>query len=261
VVTIGYSDNDELKTCTDTTLIPLTWETVSTFDNGQNWSNSSKVFHTDNFLSCPFGRLQNGNRAFDFLRANDGTYYFVAGDWASDGGAGGLHLFSSSSSSVIVNNTGSGTPTNFVWREWCPGFLDAPDGSAPDAGPATNWSPPGVPCPSGALATHQSYLLPTLVSDGTDRVGLLFYQGPNISLIRPVFEENLTPRLPSGSWQGITLAGSLSSPSGSVLLQHLSAVSSSPQAAEGCTAPGSFYAFFLTADGTTPTLRSTSIIP
>lgn len=51
-----------------------------------NWTSTSLAFHAANdFLSCPFGAVKNGLRAFDFMRAQDGTYYFAVPGWTKTG--------------------------------------------------------------------------------------------------------------------------------------------------------------------------------
>jgi hypothetical protein len=56
VVSIGYSNNDQLASCPSTALISMAWGTVTSYDNGQNWTPTSVAYHTTTFSLVHSGR-------------------------------------------------------------------------------------------------------------------------------------------------------------------------------------------------------------
>jgi hypothetical protein len=245
VVSIGYSNNDSLVACPSTTMKHMAWGSVSSYDNGVGWTATSVAYHTDNFLFCPFGSVQNSIRAFDFIRSQDGNYYLAVADWNSGGTTATMHLFMNEGSSAALLAFPS---DSHVWREFCPGVQDTPDGGPMTGAPAGNWTRPGTLCTNTPppFATDGALMFPTLASDGQNRVALLHYKASSTSNFHPVWADNITPRTSSSTFAVLDPLGSNVSSPGSHLGTHCAMTawsSQSPDAgrADSCSATGDFY--------------------
>ena len=251
IVSIGYSNNDQLQTCPSKSLISMAWGSVVSFNNGIDWSNTSVAYHTDHFLSCPFGSIQNGIRAFDYIRSQDGNYYLGVADWNGTGTVATFHLFM---------NEGGATPVlgfpsdSHVWREFCPAYQDTPDGGPITGAPAGNWTRPGTLCTQAPppFATYADIMLPALASDGQSRISFLYLGGSDALNVHPIFHGGITPRVASTGFEVVDPLGSNSSrPGGSIFLDQCAMTAWNAQTASSCGVPGDFYPIWVFAQGST----------
>ena len=251
IVTVGYSDNDEMVACPSVSTMNITWGTVTWSTQLSQWGNTSKVYRSGAFVSCPFGSVQNGIHSFDFLRAPDGTYYFAIAD---TGSPSTLHLFASG---------GSGTPVyggpQFVWREFCPGYQDTPDGGPIPGGPASTWTRPGVSCPTGPFFVANALMFPTLVADGMNRVGLLDYALSSASSVVPTFWGGVSPRVATASWTAPTPVGNTFGASGTNLLNHTAMTTGTVPSASTCGASAGFFPIWVQISGSSSFLQTAAI--
>jgi len=79
-VTVMYSNSDHIfDDCSSDKQIR--WFTVTSFNDGVDWTASHEIYDTDSFDWCSFsGASQNGLRAFGFVRDPGGTYWAAVHD-------------------------------------------------------------------------------------------------------------------------------------------------------------------------------------
>jgi hypothetical protein len=240
VVSVGYSNNDSLVTCPSTTMKSMAWGSVTSHNNGVDWDATSVAYHTDNFLFCPFGSVQNSIRAFDYIRAQDGSFYLAVADWNSGGTTATMHLFMNESSGAAL----FGFPSDsHVWREFCPGAQDTPDGGPMAGGPAGNWTRPGTLCANSPppFPTSAALMFPTLASDGQSRIALLYHEATSTANFHGVFRGNVAARTAASTFVGVDPLGTTMTSPGSNLGQHNGLTAWTPQTPDSCGSTGDFY--------------------
>ena len=172
VVTVVYANSDENDNCPTTEHHGVGWGSVATFDNGQDWVDHARMFHTDNWHSCLSGSaamtIQNSIRSFDFVRTPTGIEYVAIADTPQT-----IRLFMN----AAAGTKGWETPLNTVnpWFEFCPGTNTTP---GDPTSPTRNWIPfEDGPCASALFQTPSNLRLmqPTIASDGDDQIAVGFY--------------------------------------------------------------------------------------
>lgn len=248
-VTVGYSNNDEIVLCPSPAFMSIRWGTVTSLDNGASWNDRTSVYHTTGFPSCTANRkVQNSLRAFDFLRAADGNYYFVVNDSRLT-----LRLFHTAG--VLKPSGGA----DAIWREYCPGFRDF------DGGPSSNWTSPGATCGLSPLPLASTWpFFPTLVADGTDRIGVVHFEAVQFGAIslHAAYRGNVAQRSATSpnSFQPLTLSTNFSTPSVATTLGTcLSATIEETPRAQSCTSNAPYYAFWPFPDGNVPALQDVEV--
>ena len=127
-----------------------------------------------------------------------------------------------------------------VWREFCPGYQDTPDGGPMAGAPAGNWTRPGTLCSLAPPPFPQAPLIimPTLASDGQSRIALLDYEGTTDSTVHAVYRDNIAIRTATQAFQTVNpLSGNFGTPSGAVFLDHLGMTSFSNPVSQSCGNP------------------------
>lgn len=173
-MSVVYSTTGNIVDCPDTGHKGVGWEVVTTRNDGTNWTNSKRVFHSDNFVWCAFNAKMGKNfRDFSFVRAPDSGDYFVA--------------VNDEKNSIRVFHSAS---QGWQWRQIHQIIVNDP-GS--DGGTA-------------AL----SVLYPTLAVDGNGRLALFYYVsngvndmvGPPDTVSRPMIAACINPAAQTPAWQG-----------------------------------------------------------
>jgi hypothetical protein len=190
------------------------------------------------------------------LAERDGNYYLAVADWDPGGAVATLHLFM---------NEGGGTPLlgfpsdSHVWREFCPGYQDTPDGGPMSGAPAGAWTRPGTLCASSPFAPFPVLMFPTLAADGVNRLGVLDYEGIDPAHFHTAYFGNIAPRASSATFQTIDPLGSSFQPIGGVLLYHPAMTTLSPQSPDSCHASSAFFPVWIQGRFTTPSVFFTNV--
>lgn len=165
----------------------MAWATVDSFDNGMNWVDNAKIFHSERTQWCVLaespntrggslptvGKVLMGLRSFGIARAPGGIEYAVLQDTNTT-----ARLFMSPAAGI----KGWQNPTSTIrtWYEWCPG---TPTSDA-SAGPTSNWKSTGTgngdapacatpaiqPAQGGAGALPRDLVWPTIAADGRGNI-------------------------------------------------------------------------------------------
>jgi len=177
-VTVMYSNNDQLEKCPQPT--HMAWKTVTSFDNGATWTDHALIFHTRKFASCVLKKtIANTLRAFDFVRAPDGTQYAAIADEE-----GSLRVFSNAHMGVKPDNSETS------WREFCPT-------KPKPTPPSSDWNDIGVVCndPAFMPLVGKTLLYPTLGADANGRLSLSYVESTkNEAELFPIYKGFTAPR-------------------------------------------------------------------
>ncbi len=262
IVTVAYANSDEDDACPTGEHHGRAWATVSSVNNAHDFTDNSRIFHSDHWHSClnqpSFARVQNSIRDFDFVRTPTGIEYAVIADTPKTvrffmNPAGGVEGFRD-----ITSNLNG-------WREWCPGTAL----STATNGPTSNWKrfqdgPCATPFSSSGPPFHFHTMLPSIASDGNDRVtiGLFAFsatgkaQHPTLSV-----HSNANPLLPGSMFiaPSSIAGGSAAVPTSFSIAQKtvvqpfgayfcmLPKVPTGQLVTPGCTADGTFFPFWVQA--------------
>ncbi len=241
-LTVAYSNSDALHACPSKAPLKVSWGTVTSFNQGIDWTDHSVIYTTTKFQSClrqapgP-AHIQNGLRAFDFLRTPDGTYYAAINDSQQT-----VRVFMSTASGLALD------VERRTWSEYC---LRSPTSNV-DGGPTASWTAPLSSCAKPFVSAPFAAMFPTLAADGLNRVSVLYYEGVSPTDFHAAIKGNVAPRSANEAWLPIKAPVILPddfAPDGGLLLEHEATVATvPPPIAQSCTRPGSFFPVWVTVD-------------
>lgn len=216
VVTVVFQHNDDLHDCLDsTTRTNAHWGSVTSFNDGDDWTYSGDIMETDDFDWCmfknqnSFAGFERSMGEFDFEIAPDGNAYV-----AINGAHNETFLFMSSLRGVKPQGGQDQT-----WFQYCPTNLNVP-WFVPSGGIASyhlngtssrmcDPSPFKVPDGTGVGANAGVALHPTLAVTGDSEVHLLTFEStPQANTgLHPRYRGNVMPR--AYAWSTATDGGVL----------------------------------------------------
>jgi len=153
-LTVVYQSSDPELPVAMSPPTDLRWKSVTTFNDGRDWAPSVLIHHTTSFAGQTLpgrmpGPVRNSSRAFGFIRTPAGNYFVAVNDTQQS-----IRLFHS-------GNYGQ------TWREQCGGL-----GGWQNAGDC----PPAAPTINYTVHATASVILPTLASDGDNRLAFAYYE-------------------------------------------------------------------------------------